>query len=98
MPDESQRHQVDIGEQIQAMRLEMFAAAENLEFEKAARMRDELKRFQALAGTDGASAVAEAKYEPYGAKRKKSGASAKAVKVAGGGAKAAKRQSRKWKP
>jgi excinuclease ABC subunit B len=30
-------------ERIEALRLEMFAAAENLEFEKAARIRDELK-------------------------------------------------------
>ena len=36
--------EVDIGERLAAMRLEMFQAAENLEFEKAARLRDELKR------------------------------------------------------
>ncbi len=88
--------EVDIGEQIQAMRLEMFAAAENLEFEKAARMRDELKRFEALAGAEGASASAasDAKYEPYGAKKKKGGSKT----AAAGGFKAAKRATRKWKP
>ena len=31
----------------------MFAAAENLEFEKAARLRDELKKVEALAGKEG---------------------------------------------
>src|ERR1019366_2259694 len=36
----------NLSEQIQAMRLEMFNAAEALEFEKAARLRDELKKLQ----------------------------------------------------
>ena len=31
----------------------MFAAAENLEFEKAARIRDELKTLERMTGTDG---------------------------------------------
>src|SRR6185436_19300917 len=39
-------------ERIEALRQEMFAAAENLEFEKAARLRDELRKL-----TGGASAV-----------------------------------------
>src|SRR6185436_7392756 len=34
-------------ERIQALRQEMFLAAENLEFEKAARLRDELRKLQA---------------------------------------------------
>ena len=37
---------VDMQERMAAMRLEMFAAAENLEFEKAARLRDELKKLE----------------------------------------------------
>jgi excinuclease ABC subunit B len=37
-------------ERIQALRQEMFAAAENLQFETAARLRDELKRLQGLNG------------------------------------------------
>jgi excinuclease ABC subunit B len=38
----------DLAERIQAVRQEMFAAAENLQFETAARLRDELKKLQAL--------------------------------------------------
>ncbi len=37
-------------ERIQALRQEMFLAAENLEFEKAARLRDELRKLQAELG------------------------------------------------
>ena len=44
---------VDTSEQIQAMRAEMFTAAEALDFERAARLRDELKRLEALVGKDG---------------------------------------------
>jgi excinuclease ABC subunit B len=62
---------VDLAEQLQAIRLEMFAAAENLEFEKAARLRDQLKRLEGLA-SPGESGAPPA-YEPYGLKRKKSG-------------------------
>ena len=53
------KEDVDLGEQIQAMRLEMFNAAEALEFEKAARLRDELKKLQALAGGGRASGATE---------------------------------------
>jgi excinuclease ABC subunit B len=37
---------VDLAERIQELRQEMFAAAESLQFETAARLRDELKRLQ----------------------------------------------------
>src|SRR6185369_15582581 len=40
----------EVLEKIEAVRQEMFAAAENLQFETAARLRDELKRLQGLAG------------------------------------------------
>jgi excinuclease ABC subunit B len=63
---------MDVGEKVQALRLEMFEAAENLDFEKAARLRDELKRLQGATSATGAS-VAEGPYEPYVAKRKKKG-------------------------
>jgi excinuclease ABC subunit B len=43
-------------DRIEALKLEMFAAAENLEFEKAARIRDELKSLERMTGTDGANA------------------------------------------
>jgi len=45
-------------ERIQALRQEMFLAAENLEFEKAARLRDDLRKLQAEAGPEVASAAA----------------------------------------
>ncbi len=61
----------DLSEQIQAMRLEMFAAAESLEFEKAARLRDELKKLEALAG--GTSTTTSDPYEPYGNSKRASG-------------------------
>jgi excinuclease ABC subunit B len=40
----------EILERIEGVRQEMFAAAETLQFETAARLRDELKRLQGLAG------------------------------------------------
>src|SRR5437870_13243001 len=36
-------NEMDLADQIEALRQEMFAAAENLEFEKAARLRDQLR-------------------------------------------------------
>ena len=39
----------DLAERISALRLEMFAAAEKLDFEKAARLRDELRRVEKTA-------------------------------------------------
>ena len=60
---------VDLAEQIRAMRSEMFAAAESLDFERAARLRDELKRLEALGGQEGSEGSSE--YEPYSAAKKK---------------------------
>jgi len=91
---------VDIGERIQALRLEMFTAAENLEFEKAARLRDELKRIEGMAGgAAAAEALAEGAYDPYAKKRKTNGRG----KAGGGrGTKmtpaAAKRATSRWRP
>jgi excinuclease ABC subunit B len=66
----------DRGEEILALRAEMFAAAENLEFERAARLRDELKRLEAgqngANGSNGESSGA-APFEPYAPKKKKRG-------------------------
>jgi excinuclease ABC subunit B len=42
----------DVAERLQELRQEMFAAAENLQFETAARLRDEIRRMQAATGTD----------------------------------------------
>jgi len=87
-----------LAEQIQAMRLEMFAAAENLEFEKAARLRDELKRAEAAAGKGGMVVPLDVVgFEPYAAKKKTgSGARGRASSAAKAPAKAAKRP-RKWR-
>jgi excinuclease ABC subunit B len=92
----------DLSEQISAMRLEMFTAAENLEFEKAARLRDELKKLESLAGVDGAKAIASevAAFEPYAAKRKgANGGMAKGKSTPGTVTKMGKTaaRGRKWK-
>jgi excinuclease ABC subunit B len=50
---------VDLAERIQALRQEMFAAAESLQFETAARLRDELKRLQGNGGDGGARSGSE---------------------------------------
>jgi excinuclease ABC subunit B len=59
--------EVDLVEQIRAMRAEMFAAAETLDFERAARLRDELKKLEALAAKDGDGAPIKESgmYDPY---------------------------------
>jgi excinuclease ABC subunit B len=66
---------VDLGERIAAMRSEMFTAAENLDFEKAARLRDDLKKMEALAGVE-SGGDASAAFNPYGGAKKKSGRAA----------------------
>jgi excinuclease ABC subunit B len=93
----------DVEERIAAMRLEMFSAAENLEFEKAARLRDELKKLQSIAGV-AATGTGSETFDPYagGGKRRSGGRGAaggsrasRATKsgAAGGGA----RNGRKYK-
>jgi excinuclease ABC subunit B len=61
----------DFQERVVAMRLEMFAAAENLDFEKAARMRDELKTLEAAAVGGAASEGQAAAFEPYASSGKR---------------------------
>jgi excinuclease ABC subunit B len=88
---------VDITEKIQAIRLEMFTAAENLEFEKAARLRDELKRLEADNGAaldEGASAM----FDPYAKKRKPSARGRPGKPTTKATPAARKRASSKWKP
>ncbi len=65
----------DLAEKIAQLRLDMFTAAENLEFETAARLRDELKRMEALAGNGSSDAAPQSgvSYEPYANKRGKRG-------------------------
>jgi excinuclease ABC subunit B len=105
--ERGERSDDDLAEQIASMRLEMFAAAENLEFEKAAKLRDELKRLESLAGGSAPPASGEATvsaFEPYASKRKKgtrgrasSGASAKAPAAASATGKP-RAARKKWKP
>jgi excinuclease ABC subunit B len=76
------RATVDVSEQIRAMRTEMFTAAENLDFERAAKLRDELKRLESLAKGDAHQEHQEhqgADYDPYAVSPKKK--SAKAVRA-----------------
>jgi excinuclease ABC subunit B len=61
---------MELAEQIRALRSEMFTAAENLDFERAAKLRDELKKMEALAGQDGAPAGGSV-YDPYAGAPKK---------------------------
>jgi excinuclease ABC subunit B len=82
----------DIHERLAAMRLEMFAAAENLDFEKAARLRDELKKLEALAGVNDGNGIAESAFNPYGANGKtKSGTRRKTLAKPASGARGARK-------
>ena len=85
--------ELDPGERLRALRAEMFAAAENLEFEKAARLRDQIKTLE----QDGGAIPAESGFfDPYAKKAK--GGKSKKTSSQGGGWKSAKRKSSKWKP
>jgi excinuclease ABC subunit B len=83
----------DIEERIAAMRLEMFSAAEELQFEKAARMRDELKALEAIAGREAPAGGADrAAFDPYPSGTRKASARGRgAAKVSGGGTRSGKR-------
>jgi excinuclease ABC subunit B len=61
----------DETERIAALRLEMFTAAENLDFEKAARLRDELLKLQSSSGTRVESTGESGVVQPYGHTPKK---------------------------
>jgi excinuclease ABC subunit B len=85
---------VDISEQIRALRGEMFTAAEALDFERAARLRDELKRLEGLAGKEGVTVDIGPGYDPYAGAPKKaksrsrsstSGNAASKARAGGGG-------------
>ncbi|CAN5323278.1 excinuclease ABC subunit UvrB [soil metagenome] len=90
----------DLAERLRAMRNEMFIAAENLDFEKAARLRDELR---ALEGAAPAPGPDDAPFEPYSATKKNAtrggkGKATKSPSAAAGGWKATARKTSKWKP
>jgi excinuclease ABC subunit B len=86
---------VDVSEKIVALRLEMFTAAENLEFEKAARLRDDIKRLEAISG--GSEPAGDEAYNPY-AKKRKASARGRPNGQAKASPAARKRASSKWKP
>jgi excinuclease ABC subunit B len=82
---------VDPQERIAAMRLEMFTAAEKLDFEKAARLRDELKKLQAVVGVEATGSDGQA-FDPYASNgKRKSGTRNKGTAKAGGAAKPGRR-------
>jgi excinuclease ABC subunit B len=81
----------DLADQIEAVRQEMFAAAENLEFEKAARLRDQLR---VLKGEGGVAAEVAAAHGAKGPARIEPGARGKAG-PAKMGAKAGGRRGRR---
>ncbi|MCL2778152.1 MAG: excinuclease ABC subunit UvrB [Polyangiaceae bacterium] len=78
------RASVDVSEQIRAMRTEMFTAAENLDFERAAKLRDDLKRLESMAKSDARQENQEANggadYDPYAAAPKKKSAKARGAR------------------
>jgi excinuclease ABC subunit B len=84
---------VDVDERLAAMRLEMFAAAENLEFERAARLRDELKKLEALAGVQAGTGTDGVAFDPYagGAKKRSSGVRGKGTAKAAAPSKTGRR-------
>jgi excinuclease ABC subunit B len=73
-PGGAPAQQVDLTERIEALRQEMFAAAENLEFEKAARLRDQLRLLKGDLGVAEAGEAAKPTKARGGAKRGARGA------------------------
>ncbi len=86
--------EVDPGERLRELRSEMFIAAESLEFEKAARLRDQIKRLESEGGPIQPD---DSGFDPYAKKPKKAAAGAQKTPQAGGW-KGASRRSSKWKP
>jgi len=81
----------ELMERMQALRQEMFLAAENLQFEKAARLRDELRKLQSESGRGGSGEVV-----PMPAARASSGAGSR--RASGSGKRAARTGSSKKPP
>ncbi|HTV19196.1 MAG TPA: excinuclease ABC subunit UvrB [Polyangiaceae bacterium] len=81
----------ELMERMQALRQEMFLAAENLQFEKAARLRDELKKLQADSGHSAAGEVV-----PMSAARASGAASGR--RASGSGKRAARTSGSKKPP
>jgi excinuclease ABC subunit B len=79
------RGPADVAEQIEALRLEMFAAAENLEFEKAARLRDQLRTLKASQGIDDLAPVEPTRSGRTNGRGADAGASPAAGRRGGGG-------------
>lgn len=75
----------ELMERLQALRQEMFLAAENLQFEKAARLRDELKRLQADLGQGAGEGVpmSSARASNGSGSRRPSGSGKRAARTSG---------------
>jgi excinuclease ABC subunit B len=76
----------DLMERMQALRQEMFLAAENLQFEKAARLRDELRKLQADVGAGGSGEVvpmSAARASGAASNRRASGSGKRAARTTG---------------
>jgi excinuclease ABC subunit B len=88
------REAMDIADQIEALRQEMFAAAENLEFEKAARLRDQLRTLKASQGVDDLAPVEATRPGRSNGRGSPPGPSPAAGRRAGGGASAGRARGR----
>jgi excinuclease ABC subunit B len=64
----------ELADRVEALRQEMFAAAENLQFEKAARLRDELRKLQGGAPDAGEPAPPRSSQRPTPGKARGGGA------------------------
>ncbi len=86
--------EADLGERIADLRSQMFQAAEALDFEKAARLRDEVKRVQGLAGAGSTERDTQAaSFDPYAKTSKKAGArKAPAKKQSGAASKSTRKK------
>jgi excinuclease ABC subunit B len=81
----------DMQERLAEMRLEMFTAAENLEFEKAARLRDELKKLEAIAGLEAGNGNGGEAFDPYASSGKRKSGPVKRGAAKASGARGGKR-------
>jgi excinuclease ABC subunit B len=62
----SSEKEYEVGELVRTLEEEMLEAAQNLEFEKAARLRDQVKKLKARAGSDGAGKVRRSEIDGAG--------------------------------
>jgi excinuclease ABC subunit B len=88
----------ELMERMQALRQEMFLAAENLQFERAARLRDELKKLQSELGPSDASSNGRASGEVVPMRQARVSAGAGSRRATGSGKRAARTSGPSKKP